>query len=302
MPSDAPKALHQLGQSLWLDNITRDLLDSGTLEGYIDRMSVTGLTSNPTIFDRAISGSASYDAEIHRQLDAGHSGEALFFNLAIQDLTRAADLFAPVHQRTGTVDGFVSLEVSPLLAYDTRGDARAGEGAARPGGQAQPLHQDPRDHRRPAGDRGGDLRGRARERHPAVLDRRSICRRRCLSEGPGAARGGRPVGGRALGRLAVHQPVGPRRDRAAPSRDAQHAGPRGRQAGLQGLPRPAAERPVPAPGQCRRAAAAAAVREHRHEGQDARRTRSTSPVSRRPTRSTRCRRTRCSPSPIMGPP
>ena len=120
MPSNAPKALEQLGQSLWLDNITRDLLDSGTLEGYIDRLSVTGLTSNPTIFDRAISGSPSYDAEIHRQLDAGHSGEALFFNLAVQDLARAADLFAPVHERTGTVDGFVSLEVSPLLAYDTQ--------------------------------------------------------------------------------------------------------------------------------------------------------------------------------------
>ena len=119
MASDAPKALNRLGQSLWLDNITRDLLDSGTLQGYIDHLSVTGLTSNPTIFDHAISGSASYDTEIHRQLDAGRSGEALFFNLAVQDLARAADLFAPVHARTGTTDGFVSLEVSPLLAYDT---------------------------------------------------------------------------------------------------------------------------------------------------------------------------------------
>ena len=120
MPSDAPKKLNQLGQSLWLDNITRDLLDSGTLKRYIDELSVTGLTSNPTIFDNAISRSSWYDAEIRRQLDAGMSGEALFFNLAIQDLGRAADLFLPVHQRTGTVDGFVSLEVSPLLAYDTQ--------------------------------------------------------------------------------------------------------------------------------------------------------------------------------------
>ena len=119
MPSDAPRTLNRLGQSLWLDNITRDLLDSGTLQRYIDTLSVTGLTSNPTIFDHAISRSGSYDAEIHRQLDAGRSGEALFFHLAVQDLTRAADLFAPVHARTGTVDGFVSLEVSPLLAYDT---------------------------------------------------------------------------------------------------------------------------------------------------------------------------------------
>ena len=119
MASDAPKTLNRLGQSLWLDNITRDLLDSGTLQHYIDTLSITGLTSNPTIFDHAISRSTSYDAEIHRQLDAGRSGEALFFNLAVQDLTRAADLFASVHARTDTVDGFVSLEVSPLLAYDT---------------------------------------------------------------------------------------------------------------------------------------------------------------------------------------
>jgi len=120
MPSDAPKTLNRLGQSLWLDNITRDLLDSGTLQRYIEELSVTGLTSNPTIFDNAISRSSWYDAEIRKQLDAGASGEALFFNLAIQDLSRAADLFLPVHQRTGTVDGYVSLEVSPLLAYDTQ--------------------------------------------------------------------------------------------------------------------------------------------------------------------------------------
>ncbi len=120
MASSAPKSLNQLGQSLWLDNITRDLLDSGTLKRYIDELSITGLTSNPTIFDHAISRSSGYDAEIRRQLDDGATGEGLFFNLAIQDLSRAADLFAPVHARTGTVDGYVSLEVSPLLAYDTQ--------------------------------------------------------------------------------------------------------------------------------------------------------------------------------------
>ena len=119
MALSAPMALNRLGQSLWLDNITRDLLDSGTLQRYIDTLSITGLTSNPTIFDHAIARSASYDSEIHRQLAAGQRGEALFFNLAIQDLARAADLFAPTHARTATVDGFVSLEVSPLLAYDT---------------------------------------------------------------------------------------------------------------------------------------------------------------------------------------
>ena len=119
MTTDAPRTLNRLGQSLWLDNITRDLLDSGTLKRYIDEFSVTGLTSNPTIFDNAISRSSWYDPEIRTQLAAGASGEGLFFNLAIQDLSRAADLFLPVHRRTGTVDGFVSLEVSPLLAYDT---------------------------------------------------------------------------------------------------------------------------------------------------------------------------------------
>jgi transaldolase len=121
----ATKELHDLGQSLWLDNITRDLLDNGTLKRYIDELSVTGLTSNPTIFEHAISNSKSYDAEIGRLLSTGLSGEELFFELAVQDLTRAADLFASVHQRTAGNDGFVSLEVSPLLAYDTKGSVAA---------------------------------------------------------------------------------------------------------------------------------------------------------------------------------
>src|SRR5271169_4717348 len=98
----ATELLHNLGQSLWLDNITRDLLDKGTLKGYIAEKSVTGLTSNPTIFDNAISKSSWYDEEILRQLDAGHKGERLFFNLAIQDLSRAADLFLPIYESTGT--------------------------------------------------------------------------------------------------------------------------------------------------------------------------------------------------------
>jgi transaldolase len=115
----ATQLLHDLGQSLWLDNITRDLLDSGTLKRYIDEFSVTGLTSNPTIFDHAIKNSTSYDAAIRQKLGQGKSGEALFFELAIEDLRRAADLFQPIHQQTKTVDGWVSLEVSPLLAYDT---------------------------------------------------------------------------------------------------------------------------------------------------------------------------------------
>jgi transaldolase len=115
----ATQQLHDLGQSLWLDNITRELLDSGTLQRYIDDLSVTGLTSNPTIFEHAISKSGSYDTEVRRLMKTGISGEKLFFELALQDLTRAADLFAPLHERTAGVDGFVSLELSPLLAYDT---------------------------------------------------------------------------------------------------------------------------------------------------------------------------------------
>jgi transaldolase len=115
----ATQILHNLGQSLWLDNITRDLLDTGTLKSYIDELSVTGLTSNPTIFDQAIKKSASYDPGIQQKLSEGKSGEGLFFELALEDLTRAADLFRAVHEHTKGVDGWVSLEVSPLLAYDT---------------------------------------------------------------------------------------------------------------------------------------------------------------------------------------
>jgi transaldolase len=115
----ATQQLHDLGQSLWLDNITRDLLNSGTLGRYIDDLSVTGLTSNPTIFDHAIKNSAAYDAPIREKLLKGKSGEGLFFELALEDITRAADMFRPIHDRTNGVDGWVSLEVSPLLAHDT---------------------------------------------------------------------------------------------------------------------------------------------------------------------------------------
>ena len=117
---NATRKLHDLGQSLWLDNITRDLLESGTLARYIDELAVTGLTSNPTIFDHAIKSSSDYDSAIRSKLKAGRSGEALFFELALADITRAADLFRPAYARTGGVDGWVSLEVSPLLAHDTQ--------------------------------------------------------------------------------------------------------------------------------------------------------------------------------------
>src|SRR6201995_1438798 len=115
----ATEQLHELGQSIWLDNITRDLLTSGTLRRYIDELSLTGLTSNPTIFDQAIKSSSDYDSAIRGKLNEGKSGESLFFELAIEDLAQAADLFRPTWDRTDGVDGWVSLEVSPLLAHDT---------------------------------------------------------------------------------------------------------------------------------------------------------------------------------------
>ena len=132
----ATEKLHNAGQSLWLDNITRDLLTSGTLKRYIDTLSVTGLTSNPTIFDHAISKSAAYDQDIRAMTKSGVEREDLFFRLAIGDLQQAADLFRPTHDRTAGVDGWVSLEVSPLLAYDTQRTVEAASSlyaaAARP--------------------------------------------------------------------------------------------------------------------------------------------------------------------------
>ena len=122
---NANEHLHELGQSLWLDNITRKLLAGGTLQAYLRDFAVTGLTSNPTIFDQAMRDTDYYDEAILDKAAAGKSGEALFFELALEDLGRAADLFLPIHAATGGVDGWVSLEVSPLLAHDAAGAIRA---------------------------------------------------------------------------------------------------------------------------------------------------------------------------------
>jgi transaldolase len=127
--------LHELGQSLWLDNITRELLNSGTLQRYIHELSVTGLTSNPTIFDHAIKNSATYDGDISQGWASAKSAEDLFFDLALADLTRAAELFQPVFARTDGVDGFVSLEVSPLLAHDTNSTLAAARNLHQRGGK-----------------------------------------------------------------------------------------------------------------------------------------------------------------------
>jgi transaldolase len=125
------QALHEAGQSLWLDNITRALLDGGILARYVDEYSVTGLTSNPTIFDKAIKDGTAYDADIAARKASGASDEEVFFELALADLRRAADLFAPVHARTDRVDGWVSLEVSPLLAHDTQTTIEQAQGLHR---------------------------------------------------------------------------------------------------------------------------------------------------------------------------
>ena len=141
---------------------------------------MTGLTSNPTIFDHAIKNSSTYDAAIAAKLEAGKAGEALFFDLAIEDLTRAADLFRPIHERTEGVDGWVSLEVSPLLAYDTREHASLRQGPARARRPAEPVHQDSRHQRRAPRDRGSDLRRHPDQRDAAVLPRAVRGRGRCL--------------------------------------------------------------------------------------------------------------------------
>jgi transaldolase len=122
---NATTRLHEVGQSLWLDNITRDLLSSGTLQRYCTEFSVTGLTSNPTIFDEAIRNSNAYDGALHQKTKEGKAGEKLFFELALEDLTQAAALFGPAHEATGGIDGWVSLEVSPLLANDASATVEA---------------------------------------------------------------------------------------------------------------------------------------------------------------------------------
>ena len=198
----ATAELHELGQSLWLDNITRELLDSGQLQTYIDEYSVTGLTSNPSIFDKAIAG-GGYDDAIHEKAEARTEREPLFFELAIEDLRRAADMFGAIHERTDGVDGWVSLEVSPLLAYDTESTVQA----------ARTLHeQAARDNlfiKIPGTAEGlpaieeADLRRCPGERHAALLAR-------------AVPRGGRRV---HAGRRAAHRcrPQSRRRARSRPS-------------------------------------------------------------------------------------
>ncbi len=179
----ATQLLYNLGQSIWLDNITRDLLDTGMLKRYIDGCSVTGLTSNPTIFENAIKRSHSYDAPIRESLARGKSAEDIFFDLALQDLTQAADLFRPIYDRTNGVEGWVSLEVSPLLAYDTDGTLRAAKDLfARANRPSDVVVKIPGTKGRTSGDRGGDFQRGSRQRNPPVPQqrRRLLGCRRCV--------------------------------------------------------------------------------------------------------------------------
>ena len=257
--------LREAGQSLWLDNITRKLLTSGTLKRYIDELHITGLTSNPTIFDLAISKSTDYDAGIKQKIAAGKAGEQLFFELAIEDLTQAADLFRPVHDATDGVDGFVSLEVSPLLAYDTASTIV----------QAKELHaraKRPNLFIKIPGTREGlpaieeaIFAGVpinvtllfSREHYVAAADAymRGIERR--IAAGSTRTSAQWPRSSSADG-------TGGRRQ--GPGRAARAARHRDRQAHVPCVSQPARRKPRAAPRQPRRAAAAASLGEHRHQG------------------------------------
>ena len=173
--------LQDLGQSLWLDNITREILNDGTLRRYIDEFSITGLTSNPTIFKQAIENTNAYDVDICEKSGAGQSGETLFVELALEDLRRAADMFAPVFDASGGVDGWVSMEISPLLATDTVGSIEAAARIHQQGDRPNLFVKIPGDARRNPGDRGIDLCRRADQCDPVVLVRAVPRRCRGLS-------------------------------------------------------------------------------------------------------------------------
>ena len=257
--------LHELGQSLWIDNITRTMLDDGTLARYIDELSVTGLTSNPTIFDKAIGAGDAYDEQIAELQQHGMEGEELFFELALTDLRRAAELFAPINRRTDDVDGWVSLEVSPLIADDAEATiAQASDLHARaecnvyikiPGTEAGrtaieesifagvPINVTLLFSTRALPGRGGRVHARR-----------------------GAPDRGRARPSRAVGRIPVPQPLGRRGRRPGARRASQPARDRRRQAGLPRLPRAARLGALAAARQRGRAAAAPALGEHGTEG------------------------------------
>ncbi len=262
----ATRKLHDIGQSLWLDNITRDLLESGTLKRYIDELSVTGLTSNPTIFNNAIKNSSDYDSAIRSKLKAGKSGEALFFELAIDDVTRAADLFRPVYDRTRGVDGWVSLEVSPLLAHDTKTTLAVAKDLHARAGRPNLFIKIPGTKEGLPAIEEAIFAGVpinvtllfSREHYVAAAEAylRGIERR--IAAGLDSGRG---VGG-----VGVHQPLGRRGGGQGAGGADQHARHRDRPALLQGVLRPGRLAALSARDERRRPAAATAVGQHRHQG------------------------------------
>ena len=217
------KTLHDLGQSLWLDNITRSLVNSGTLHRYIEEFSVTGLTSNPTIFDHAIRNSADYDNDISRSTSRAKPPEDLFFDLALADLTRAAELFQPIFARTDRVDGWVSLEVSPLFAHDTNRTLAAARDLHQRGGKSNLFIKNSRHGGGSAGNRGSDLRRRSNQRHAPVLSRAIYRGGRSLPAWRRAAhRGGAQPCSRLSG-IALCQSLGCRHQWKGPGRADQPA-------------------------------------------------------------------------------
>ena len=224
-----------------------------------------GAHFEPTIFDHAIKNSGTYDADISRRAPSAKSAEDLFFDLALADLTRAAELFQPVFARTDGVDGWVSLEVSPLLAHDTNSTLAAARNLHQRR-QAQPLHQDSRHRGRTARHRGGDLCRRSGQCHAALLSGAICCGGRSLPARRRAAHRGGAEPGSRLGRFALCQPLGRCGQWQGPRGADQSARHRSRPARLQGLSRVARFRALPACRQCRRSGPAPPLCQHRHQG------------------------------------
>ena len=253
----ATQLLHDLGQSLWLDNITRDLLDSGTLKRYIDELSVTGLTSNPTIFDHAIKNSAAYDAAIRGKRRGRQVGRGAVLRAGAG---RPDPGRRPVPPDLGPDERRGRMGVAGSVAAAGprhREHAGRGQGSARAGRPSESAHQDSRHQGRPARHRGGDLRRRADQRDAALLARAVPGGGRGVPARHRAAHGRRAQARRRLGRLGVHQPLGRRGGGQGAGRAAQPAGHRDRQAHLQGVPRPARLAALAARLQRRRPPAAA---------------------------------------------
>src|SRR6266404_8804446 len=227
----ATQKLHELGQSVWLDNITRDLLTSGTLRRYIDELSLTGLTSNPTIFDQAIKSSSDYDSAIRGKLKEGKLGESLFFELAIEDLAQAADLFRPTWDRTNGVDGWVSLEATSRARHGQHN--RSCQGAACTGKTPQPLHQDTGHQGGVARHRRNDLRRRTRECDPVVQPGTLPRCSRGLSAGRRAAHCSRSESKCWLRCIGLRQSLGCRRRQQGSRASTQQARYRNRETNIQ---------------------------------------------------------------------